>query len=670
MPNYPEPAAPSPRAAPATAGSEPADAGSASLFPLVVLANDPAMLLVLKQAVEARVRIWRADDELHAADLVMAGNSGILFIDVAVTREQTAALVERLHGQLPDLPIIVTGRRDDEAELGALISSGAVFRFLHKPVSPERVRNFVEGAIRRRAASPGMSAEAARPEAVRERPVRRPLDPAARGRLLKALALVAVLAVAGLALAQLFAARPWEDISLPTLPTPAANDPVAEPDVAAPPPAPRPARRDDAIDRLLQLAAAALVDGRLTEPGGENAIELYRAVLAVEPDNAAAHAGLAGTADALVARTREALAGGDLAAAASALDAARGADPAHVDLRLLSAELAAARERAATAQASARESAIEDARDAAIGDRVAGLVALAEQRLQQNRLVGGADSALAYVTAARQSRPGDPAVRRVTEDLSDRLLANARQAERSGDLAAAAKWVDQAVPLGANPAALAAIRASLPASQLPSDGEDRARLLALANQRIAQGRLLDPPADSASHYLDLLRAAEADYEGLAETTALFAGRVLDEGRRLTRDGRYPEAERALNSAAASGASASALAEARRQLDVARQRAAAAREVLPESALSKIAHTPAKYPHRAVQREVEGWVDVQFTVATDGSTRDPRIVAAEPAGIFDEAVLEAVSKWRYRPHIVAGGPVDQRIAVRVRFELAD
>ena len=51
-----------------------------------------------------------------------------------MTGAETPELVERLHAQFPDLPIVVAGRRDDELSMGQHISSGAVFRFLHKPV--------------------------------------------------------------------------------------------------------------------------------------------------------------------------------------------------------------------------------------------------------------------------------------------------------------------------------------------------------------------------------------------------------------------------------------------------------------------------------------------------------------------------------------------------------
>ncbi len=76
-----------------------------------------------------------------------------------------------------------------------------------------------------------------------------------------------------------------------------------------------------------------------------------------------------------------------------------------------------------------------------------------------------------------------------------------------------------------------------------------------------------------------------------------------------------------------------------------------------------------YPIQARQKRIEGWVDVQFTVAADGSVRDPIVLAAEPKAIFDRAAVQAVKGWKYSPKIQDGRPVERRdLRVRVRFQL--
>jgi protein TonB len=76
-----------------------------------------------------------------------------------------------------------------------------------------------------------------------------------------------------------------------------------------------------------------------------------------------------------------------------------------------------------------------------------------------------------------------------------------------------------------------------------------------------------------------------------------------------------------------------------------------------------------YPIQARQKRIEGWVDVQFTVAMDGSVRNPVVLNADPKEIFDRAALKAVEGWKYNPKIQDGKPVERRdLRVRIRFEL--
>jgi len=76
-----------------------------------------------------------------------------------------------------------------------------------------------------------------------------------------------------------------------------------------------------------------------------------------------------------------------------------------------------------------------------------------------------------------------------------------------------------------------------------------------------------------------------------------------------------------------------------------------------------------YPIQARQKRIEGWVDVQFTVGSDGSVRDPIVLNAEPKAIFDRAALQAVKGWKYNPKIANGKPVERpNVKVRIRFQL--
>jgi periplasmic protein TonB len=76
-----------------------------------------------------------------------------------------------------------------------------------------------------------------------------------------------------------------------------------------------------------------------------------------------------------------------------------------------------------------------------------------------------------------------------------------------------------------------------------------------------------------------------------------------------------------------------------------------------------------YPPREQTRGVEGWVQIQFAVTSTGAVRDPVVVAAEPRGVFDEAALKAIARWRYNPRI-DGGVAVERVGLQtvIRFQL--
>ena len=82
----------------------------------------------------------------------------------------------------------------------------------------------------------------------------------------------------------------------------------------------------------------------------------------------------------------------------------------------------------------------------------------------------------------------------------------------------------------------------------------------------------------------------------------------------------------------------------------------------------LARVPPPYPYRARQMEVEGHVRVRFLVTPDGRAEHIEILDAEPPGFFEDAVLQSVPTWTFRPGEVGGTPVASWMATTVRFQL--
>ena len=83
----------------------------------------------------------------------------------------------------------------------------------------------------------------------------------------------------------------------------------------------------------------------------------------------------------------------------------------------------------------------------------------------------------------------------------------------------------------------------------------------------------------------------------------------------------------------------------------------------------IYRVPPQYPRQALFDRTEGWVVVEFTIGTEGQVKNPRIVDAQPPGVFENAALQAVQRFRFKPRTMGGEPVEvQGVQNRIRFRL--
>ena len=64
-----------------------------------------------------------------------------------------------------------------------------------------------------------------------------------------------------------------------------------------------------------------------------------------------------------------------------------------------------------------------------------------------------------------------------------------------------------------------------------------------------------------------------------------------------------------------------------------------------------------YPRRAQTRGITGYCIVEYTVTKTGSIRDPQAVDCQASGIFDRASVKAAAKFKYRPRVVDGEPIE-------------
>lgn len=92
-------------------------------------------------------------DESALSQHLFSDHAGVAFIDAGALHPHAGAavqLAQRLHNQLPDVVLVVAGDSAAQNELAGLVAEGTVYRFVHKPVSAQRVKLFVEAAWRKR----------------------------------------------------------------------------------------------------------------------------------------------------------------------------------------------------------------------------------------------------------------------------------------------------------------------------------------------------------------------------------------------------------------------------------------------------------------------------------------------------------------------------------------
>ncbi len=638
--------------------------------PLIALTQDPKLFGTLQAVSEAKHPVRAVGSEIDFAAALMAHQGAVAVLDSAAIATPIDKLTARLHAQFPDLVMIVAGTAEEQGLLAAQITEGSVHRFLHKPVSEQRVRLFVEAAWRRHedVLKGAAAAPAARP------PRRNRWGPIA----------AVVLALA--------AALAWV----------ATHTHTSAPIVRATDTAPTGGADDAELERLLARADQALAAGALTAPPDANAAQLYREALQRNARDPRALTGLEQVIDHLVTDAEAQLQEHHLDAAQQLADQARAINPRHVRVAFLSAQIGAQRERLVLSRAQRTAAggdvgaALAVLDDAARGGNRSTLVDEARAQLTQKQtearvadflvrareaLAAGAiiepaeQNARFYIESAKALAPNEPTVQEARQELVARLQSESRQAATAGNPELADHWADAAAESGAEAADVAALHQAAQQLRGAAQENSRSRIEALFNQRLSQGQLLEPAGDSAKHYLEQLAQAEpAGAPTLAARTA-FETRLLDEAHAAASAQDNAGARRWLAAAQEAGAAAPAIAAVQAELAAAPPSApsapppavaAADGAYVSATTLARTRYVPPQFPPGAREKGIEGWVDVQFLVNADGTVSEAAIVGAQPVGIFEQSALEAVRRWRYQPVTHDGAPVSQRVRVRVRF----
>ena len=193
-------------------------------------------------------------------------------------------------------------------------------------------------------------------------------------------------------------------------------------------------------------------------------------------------------------------------------------------------------------------------------------------------------------------------------------------------------------------------------------------LMRSARQSIAQDRLIEPENDNAQYYLLALRKLDPQYAGLADLTDDLGGRLIAKGRASVNAQQYEAARGWLDHAAAVGYVSPQADAVRHDLEVVLARQAFMADVISANQLTLVKSVQPRYPLKAEESSVEGWVELDFTVTDTGAVQDVTVDAAAPPGAFEAAATTALSQWRYKPLMRDAKAVATRARIRIRFTL--
>ena len=81
---------------------------------------------------------------------------------------------------------------------------------------------------------------------------------------------------------------------------------------------------------------------------------------------------------------------------------------------------------------------------------------------------------------------------------------------------------------------------------------------------------------------------------------------------------------------------------------------------------KIHNAQPEYPREAREKGIAGDVILRATIDTKGNMVNLNPVQGDP--ILVKAAMDAVKKWKYRPYILKGKPVEVETTIKIQFHL--
>ncbi len=258
----------------------------------------------------------------------------------------------------------------------------------------------------------------------------------------------------------------------------------------------------------------------------------------------------------------------------------------------------------------------------------------------ENRLYAPAgNNAMEYYLALRDKAPADAGASSALTDLMPMTVIATEQGIAREDFAEAKRLAAMIEKSDARHPALARLKSSIASSETAATQRVEAQKLTAEEEAKRQEEVIKKREEEQRKQQEQQRLLVATPASVQPSTAEQAAAAAEAQRQQAA---AAEAERQRVAAAA--------AEQQRQQAAANNPAPAPARASSE--LRVISQAGPRYPKAAERAGVAGSVLVEFTVATDGSVSDARVVSADAPRQFqrefEREALSAVKRWRFQP----------------------
>ncbi len=89
---------------------------------------------------------------------------------------------------------------------------------------------------------------------------------------------------------------------------------------------------------------------------------------------------------------------------------------------------------------------------------------------------------------------------------------------------------------------------------------------------------------------------------------------------------------------------------------------------PEGEAIPIQRVNPQYPQQALMDGTEGYVSLEVLIGTDGRVLEAKVTEAAPGRVFVGSAIRAVRRWKFKPRVVDGVPVERWAKTSIVFKL--